>query len=128
MNEQISLSNGEWKLMKLLWSNETMTVGQMVDALEDDTHWNKNTVFTMLKRLEEKSAVSMITTKRPQLYKALISREQASIEETQSFMQRVFDGNLRMFVSALSGNCALDQNEIDEIRALLDEAERNASK
>lgn len=128
MNEIISLSNGEWKLMKLLWSNETMTIGQMVDALADDTGWNKNTVFTMLKRLEEKGAIAMVTTRRPQQYAAIISRQEVEKEETNSFLRRVYDGNLKMFVSALSGNCALSQKELDEIRAILDKAESELTK
>ncbi len=124
MKEMISLSNGEWKIMKLLWGNTTMTVGQIVNAVAGDTDWNKNTVFTMLKRLEEKGAVKMLTAKRPQQYVALITREEAASDETSSFLHRVYDGNLRMFVSALSGNCALNQKEIDEIRAILDKAEQ----
>lgn len=128
MKEMISLSNGEWKVMKLLWGSETMTVGQIVDAVAGDTDWNKNTVFTMMKRLEEKGAVKMITAKRPQQYAAVISREEAANDETNSFLSRVYDGNLRMFVSALSGNCMLNQKEIDEIRAILDKAEQNITK
>ncbi len=128
MKEMINLSNGEWKLMKLLWSHKTMTVGQMVDALEGDTGWNKNTVFTMLKRLEEKGAIAMVTTRRPQQYAAIISRQEATKEETNSFLTRVYDGNLQMFVSALSGNCVLSQKEIDEIRAILDKAESELTK
>ena len=123
MKEMISLSNGEWKLMKLLWCQDTMTVAQMVDALAGDTDWNKNTIFTMLKRLEEKQAIAMVTTRRPQQYAAVISREEAAREETSSFLSRVYDGNLKMFVSALSGNCDLSQEEIDEIRDILNKAE-----
>lgn len=128
MKEMISLSNGEWKIMKLLWSNKTITVGQIVTAVAGDTDWNKNTVFTMMKRLEEKGAVKMLTAKRPQQYVALISREEATNDETSSFFHRVYDGNLKMFVSALSGNCALNQKEIDEIRAILDKAEQDITK
>ena len=128
MAGQITLSDGEWKLMKLLWSHETMTVGQMVDALAGDTDWNKNTIFTMLKRLEEKQAIAMVTTRRPQQYAAVISREEAAREETSSFLSRVYDGNLKMFVSALSGNCALSQEEIDEIRDILNKAERKIAE
>ncbi len=128
MKELIGLSNGEWKLMKLLWNHETMTVGQMVDALAGDTDWNKNTVFTMLKRLEEKQAIAMVTTRRPQQYAAIITREEAAKDETDSFLSRVYDGNLKMFVSALSGNCNLSQEEINEIRDILNQAESRLTK
>lgn len=128
MKEIISLSNGEWKIMKLLWSNETMTVGQIVTAVEGDTDWSKNTVFTMLKRLEEKGAVRMLSTKRPQQYIATISKKQAALEETGSFLTRVYDGSLGLFVSALSGYRGLSQKEIDELRAILDKAEEENRK
>ncbi len=128
MNNMISLSNGEWKIMKLLWSNETMTVGQIVTAVEGDTAWSKNTVFTMLKRLEEKGAVHMLSTKRPQPYAAAISKEQATLEETGSFLSRVYDGSVGLFVSALSGYRGLSQKEIDELRAILDQAEEENRK
>lgn len=128
MKELIGLSNGEWKLMKLLWNHETMTVGQMVDALAGDTDWNKNTIFTMLKRLEEKQAIAMVTTRRPQQYAAIITREEAAKDETDSFLSRVYDGNLKMFVSALSGNCNLSQEEINEIRDILNQAESRLTK
>lgn len=128
MKDMISLSNGEWKIMKLLWSSDTMTVGQIVKAVENDTAWSKNTVFTMLKRLEEKGAVRMLSTKRPQPYAAAISKEQATLEETGSFLSRVYDGSVGLFVSALSGYRGLSQTEIDELRAILDQAEEENHK
>ena len=128
MNEMISLSNGEWKIMKLLWQYETMTVGQIVTAVEGDTDWSKNTVFTMLKRLEEKGAVRMLSAKRPQPYTAIISKQQAVLEETGSFLSRVYDGSVGLFVSALSGYRGLSQKEIDELRAILDQAEEENRK
>lgn len=119
-----SISNAEWKIMKLLWDNGEMTVTQLVSALSDDTAWNKNTVFTMLKRLEEKGYARLADEKRPQKYAAAVTREEATGVATDSFIDRVFDGNMRLFISAISGGSALTQSEIDELRAMLDEAEK----
>ena len=105
-----------------------MTVGQIVAAVEGDTDWNKNTVFTMLKRLEDKKAVQMLSIKRPQQYRAMISKEQAEVGETSSFLSRVYDGNFGLFVSALSGYRGLSQEEINELRAILDKAEEENRK
>lgn len=123
MNSRLSLSNGEWKIMKLLWKNKTMTVGEFVAALEKDTGWNKNTVFTMLKRLEEKGAVKMLTKQRPQKYVALIARGDAENYEASSFISRVFDGSVGLFVSALTDRNKLSKREIEELRGILDKAE-----
>ena len=51
MAKHIVLSDGEWKLMKLLWENHPMTLGDMVEAMQDDTAWSKGTIFTMLRRV-----------------------------------------------------------------------------
>ena len=47
-----TLSDGEWKLMNLLWDESPLTIGDMVSALRDDTGWTKATINIMLNRLE----------------------------------------------------------------------------
>ena len=55
----ISLSDGEWKLMNLLWDEHPQALGRLVEAMKPDTGWTKSTVNVMLKRLAEKGAVSV---------------------------------------------------------------------
>lgn len=57
MKETISLSDGEWKLMNLLWEDSPRTVAQLVRAMAHDTGWTKATIFIMLGRMAEKGAV-----------------------------------------------------------------------
>ena len=59
MAKHIVLSDGEWKLMKLLWENYPMTLGDMVEAMQDDTAWSKGTIFTMLRRMNTKGVIRM---------------------------------------------------------------------
>ena len=47
----LHLSDGEWKLMKVLWQQSPRTLGALVTALAPTTGWCKATVFMMLKRL-----------------------------------------------------------------------------
>ena len=54
---KIDLSNSEWKLMNRLWQTSPMTITELTAALREDTGWSKNTVITMLSRLEGKEAV-----------------------------------------------------------------------
>ena len=49
---KIDLSNSEWKLMNRLWQTSPMTITELTAALREDTGWSKNTVITMLSRLE----------------------------------------------------------------------------
>ena len=119
----ITLSDGEWKIMKLLWQSAPRTIGEIVSALKSETGWSKTTVFVMLKRLIGKEAVRMDDSGRLQQYYPLIQRTDVTREETDSFLSRVYDGSIGMMVSSLAGRKALSKDDIDELRRILDEAE-----
>lgn len=119
----ITLSDGEWKIMKLLWKSAPRTIGEIVSELHDETGWSKTTVFVMLKRLIGKEAVRMDDSGRLQQYYPLIERKDVTPEETDSFLSRVYDGSIGMMVSSLAGRKALSKEDIDELRHILDEAE-----
>lgn len=57
--EHLKLSDGEWKLMKVLWNCQPQTLAELVAALDADTGWSRATIFMMLKRLIAKGAVTM---------------------------------------------------------------------
>ncbi len=119
----ITLSDGEWKIMKLLWKSAPRTIGEIVSELKENTGWTKTTVFVMLKRLIGKEAVRMDDSGRLQQYYPLIERKDVTPEETDSFLSRVYDGSIGMMVSSLAGRKALSKEDIDELRHILDEAE-----
>lgn len=55
--EKVNLSDGEWKIMNLLWEEPPQTIMNLTRALKGDKGWSKNTVITMLNRMEAKGAV-----------------------------------------------------------------------
>ena len=126
--KQISLSDGEWKLMNLLWEDSPRTIAQLVTALKDDTGWTKGTIFIMLSRMAEKGAVGFDTGGRSKLYYPAIKKEDAAAYETESFLSRVYEGSVGLMVASMAGQNALSQEDIDELYAILREAEREAGK
>lgn len=130
---EISFSDGEWKLMRLLWDHSPLTIADMVKSLRDDTGWSKNTIFVMLDRLEHKGAVAETEGKNPngravRLYRPLVEKTPAAAKETESFLDRVWDGSLAMLVSSLVGEKKLSENEIEELRKIINEAEKGERK
>ena len=45
MKGKLKLSDGEWRLMNLLWQNAPRTIAQMVNELKDETGWKKKNLF-----------------------------------------------------------------------------------
>ncbi len=126
--ENIIISDGEWKVMNVLWDNSPRSLATIVKELENDTGWSKATVFVMLKRLIAKNVVSVDTSGKVQLYSPLINKNKATITETQSFLKKVYGGSIGMMISSMSGQNTLSNEEIAELRKILDEAEQRNNK
>ena len=99
----LHLSDGEWKLMKVLWQQSPRTLGALVAALAPTTGWSKATVFMMLKRLIAKGAVTLDESGKYQQYSAAVAYAEVEPEETASFLTKVYGGSVGLMVSNLVG-------------------------
>lgn len=117
---KIDLSNSEWKLMNHLWAQSPMTITELTAALKDETGWGKNTVITMLARLENKHAVRHEEGVRAKQYFPEMKREDAIEAETESFLDKV--GGLGLLMSAMVERNALTHDDIAELSAILEKA------
>ncbi len=124
----ITLSDGEWKLMNALWDNSPCSLSFLVKHFEGNTDWSKSTIFIMLKRLMEKEAVSIDTSGKVQLYSPMIDRDDATVKETKSFLSKLYGGSIGMMVSSLAGQRSLSEKDIEELRRVLDEVEDSINK
>lgn len=121
--EKNNLSDGEWKLMNLLWQNPPKTITHLTKELEQTTGWGRNVIITMLKRLEAKGAVCHEEGERAKLFYPCVERDGAVIEETRGFLNRMYQGRLSLLVNAMVNSSGLSDEEIEELKAILDKAE-----
>ena len=117
---KITLSDGEWKLMNRLWDRAPMTITELTAALRADTGWTKNTIITMLSRLEAKGAVRHEEGRRAKQYFPAVGREDAIEAETETFLDKV--GGLGLLMSAMVERNALTEDDIAELTAILEKA------
>lgn len=123
MNQNINLSDGEWKLMNLLWEEAPRTIAQLVLTLEKETGWKKNTIFVMLSRMEEKGAVYFEGGARSRQYYPAVAKGDIAARETESFLSKVYGGSLQLMVASMAGQKALSKEDIDELYEILRRAE-----
>lgn len=120
---KVNLSSSEWKLMKPLWEQPPRTIMELTAALRTETGWTKNTVITMLSRLEAKGAVGHREGARAKEYYPLADRADAQRAETESFLGKVYGGRLGLMVSAMVDSRQLTEADIAELSAILKKAE-----
>lgn len=127
MNEKISLSEAEWKVISKLWNLESATITQLTASLKDETGWEKSTVITLLKRMEAKKAVAYIQGERAKKYYAVLKREDAELDETKSFLKRIYKGSIGLMLNSLIEHNAISKNDIQELQEILNNAEHDSN-
>lgn len=120
----VNLSDGEWKIMNLLWEKER-TITELTNDLQEETGWDKHIIITMLNRMEKKGAVSYKTTGRAKQYYPLVARNEVSIRETKGFLKKVYQGSIGMMVNAMVEDKALSKEDIAQLYEILEQAQKN---
>lgn len=120
----VQVTEAEWKIMECLWDHAPQTMGEITATLESATGWTRQTVITLLKRMTEKGAVSMDDSGRAKKYTPLITREEASAEETHKLLDHVFKGKASLLVNQLVDSGNLTEEDLKEILKAMHEMEK----
>jgi len=124
-----AISEAEWQVMNVLWDRSPQTAAEVIDALAEPQGWNPKTVRTLLGRLVQKAALDYEQDGRKYLYRPAVARAACSRVEARSFLDRVFGGAVAPMVAQLAEEGALDGEDLDALRRLLDErAARSGGK
>lgn len=119
------LSPSEWRVMECLWTGPK-TLMELVRALGDSAGWAKSTVTTMVRRLEEKGLIDYEQSGRAKVFRAALAREDAAAAEADSLLARAFQGSVGLLVSSLADRNSLTRADIDELYAILEQAEEES--
>ncbi|TDU70824.1 BlaI family penicillinase repressor [Prosthecobacter fusiformis] len=122
------ISDAEWTVMKVLWERGSSTVAEVVKDLEGRLHWKPRTVQTLVRRLAEKGALAVETVGREFRYYPAVAQDECQLEESRSFLDRVFDGRLAPFVAGLMEREEVSKDDLEALRQVLRDAEKNLKK
>jgi BlaI family transcriptional regulator, penicillinase repressor len=115
----------ELEILRVLWTRGPSTVREVHDALSEKKELGYTTVLKLLQIMTTKGIVRRNETQRAHVYEAGLPAEQTKRQLAGDMLQRVFEGSAsQLMMHALAGGKA-SQTEIDELRRLLDEYERN---
>lgn len=114
----IRLHEGELNVMELLWSNQSLAAKDIAKIIKDYIGWEKNTTYTVIKRLIDKGAV--VREDPGFLCKAVISKNDVQQTETRALIDKVFGGELISFFTEFLAKQNLGAEEVRELRKILD--------
>lgn len=118
----VNISEAEWQIMKILWKEGRLTAAEIID-LAKDTGWSESTVKTLIRRLNEKNIIGKDSSGSKFSYYPLVSETSVKKKETKSFLDRIYNGSLKMLVASLAPKDALTEDEADELMKIIDKIE-----
>lgn len=117
------ISDAELEIMKIVWANEEKTTlfPYLMNKLEDKgKSWQKNTLITLLRRLINKGFLKANKIGRRNEYTPLVSEIDYQTAQTQNFLEKIYEGSVTGLVSNLISGDLLENNEYEELKALLE--------
>ena len=115
---QDKLFESEAKVMEIIWTKAPISAKDISLIAAETIGWNKNTTYTVVKKLEAKG---FIKREDPGfICTPLISQNQMQKVEAVSLVKKVFGGSRKALFSALLEDEPLSDEEIDELRKLID--------
>ena len=113
------LFDSEAKVMEIIWAQGPISAKEISLIAADTIGWNKNTTYTIIKKLEAKG---FIRRDEPGfICTPLVSQEEIQKKEATSLLHKVFGGSRKALFSALLEDEELTDSEIEELKKLIDQ-------
>jgi len=119
---KLRLHEGELNIMELLWSNKELAAKDISKIIKEYIGWEKNTTYTVIKRLIDKGAVQR--TDPGFICSALVSQRSVREIETKRLLDQFYNGSLQTFISEYLKNQNLSAGDIAELQKLAKNSSR----
>ena len=119
---KLRLHEGELNIMELLWSNKELAAKDISKIIKEYIGWEKNTTYTVIKRLIDKGAVQR--TDPGFICSALVTQRSVREIETKRLLNQFYNGSLQTFISEYLKNQRLSAGDIAELQKLAKNSSR----
>lgn len=110
------ISEAEFAVMNILWREaKPVTFNDIRTELHQKMGWEKSTIATLLRRLQNKGVVS-VQEKQIHYYTANITKDEYIKEKEKSMIDKLYEGSAKKFVASLCHRGALTEADIDELK------------
>ena len=121
------LTEAQREIMEVVWDQDEVTVTQVRDELAQRREVARNTIQTMIVRLEERGWLTHREEGRTFWYSANRPRMASLGAKVAQMVDRLFAGSPEEMVTALMEYRGLSSGEADRIREMIDAAESKAA-
>lgn len=113
------ITEAEYEVMKIVWKYAPINTNEITEKLLATSSWSAKTIQTLIKRLVNKGALAYEKNSRVFVYTPQVKESEYISQESNSFLNRYYDGDITAMLSAYIENDKLSETEIETLRSLL---------
>jgi len=113
------ISEAESRIMDALWRRGPLVVEDIVAEVAGPQQWSDRTVKSLIGRMLKKKTIQSFRKDGRTWYRPLVERDDYMLAESQSFLDRIFDGRLAPLVSHFAEHRKLSPEDVAQLKALL---------
>ena len=114
--ETIELGAAQERFADIVWANEPLNSGDLVQICEKELGWNKSTTYTVLRMLCQKGLFQNVKS----IVSALVTREEYYASKSEKIVNDSYKGSLPAFIAAFTSKRQMTAKEVDEIQKMID--------
>lgn len=116
------LSEVQLEIMNIAWEQIPCSVADIWNELSERRHVSRNTVHTLIVRLEEKGWMRRRTRNGRVTYSPTVSREQNQQHSVRRMVENVFGGSAEGLVLALLNEPSISEKDAQRIQTMIAKA------
>ena len=111
------LFDAELRLMEIIWVHEPISAKEISVIATKQFGWNKNTTYTVIKRLIEKD---VLHREEPGfICSSKLQKADVQKSETNTLIEKLFGGSKKAFFATFADE-KLSEDEIHELKAIIE--------
>lgn len=113
----------ELAVLQLLWQHGPLSVKDVHEALDSDKPVVYTTVLKTMQVMMEKGMLDRTSAGRKHIYRTILEQDATQDTLLDSFLDKTFGGSAKSLVMRALGKHTPSSDEIDELKAFLDQLE-----
>lgn len=114
--ETPKIFESEYRFCLIMWEHEPVAAAQLAKLCLEQLGWKRTTTYTVIKRLAERG----VLRNDDGVVSSLVSKEEAQASEIDELVEKKFEGSLPAFIAAFARRQELSEDEIAEIRRIIE--------
>ena len=120
--KSLTLTDGELRLMRVLWERGEASVGDVVQALKERPKPAYNTVLTLLRILERKGYVTHRKDGRAFVFVPIVDKMNATRSALKTLVNRFFEGSPKLLILNLLEDKDLPPEALQQLKERIEDA------